>query len=275
MSQEESISVAEGYMERHNYVEKPFFNNLKSISIIFIFFAFWELLPRIEIINPAFLPPFSKVALIWLELVVSGELFTHIFISLQRALSGFLLALFIAVPLGSAIGWYKEFARFIDPLIQMYRQIPAMALFPVFILFLGIGELSKAGIVLWVSVWPILLSTIGGVKCADPLLIKVARSMGADDLRLFTQVILPGALPSIMTGVRLSASSSIMILVAAEMIGAKSGLGFMIINAQYNFEIHKMYAAIITIAIIGLLANYSLLWLERKLTAWKEELVSA
>lgn len=247
---------------------------VKGISIILIFFALWEVLPRIGVINAAFLPPLSKILVTWFQLISSGKLFVHIFISLQRAASGFFLALVISIPLGIAIGWYKGFAQFVDPLIQMYRQIPAMALFPVFLLFLGIGELSKTGMVLWVAMWPLLLSTINGVKHTDPLLIKMARSMGANDLCLLTEVILPGSLPSIMTGARLSASSSIMILVAAEMIGAKSGLGFMIINSQYNFEINQMYAAIITIALLGFGVNYALVWLEKKLTAWKEEVAT-
>jgi NitT/TauT family transport system permease protein len=247
-------------------------NFAKGSSIIFIFLALWELLPRVGIINPAFLPPVSKVFLVWTDLIFSGELFKHLFISMQRAITGFLLALFITVPLGIAIGWYKGFAQFVDPLIQACRQISAIALFPVFILFLGIGELSKTGMVAWVSMWPILLNTISGVKHADPSLIKVARSMGANSFCLLYKVILPGALPSIMTGIRLGASSAILVLVAAEMIGAKAGLGFMIINSQYNFEINQMYAAIITIAVIGLIVNYALVWLERKLTAWKEEI---
>jgi NitT/TauT family transport system permease protein len=149
-----------------------------------------------------------------------------------------------------------------------------MALFPVFIVFLGIGEISKDVMVCWSSLWPILLSTISGVKFADPLLIKVARSLGAKNFELLLKVVLPGAVPSIMTGIRLGASSAVLVLVAAEMIGAKSGLGFMIINSQYNFEIDTMYAAILTIALLGLTMNYTLVWLEKKVTAWKEEPVS-
>jgi NitT/TauT family transport system permease protein len=247
---------------------------IKGISVIFIFLALWELLPRIGIINPTFLPPVSKVFLVWTSLILSGELFKHLFVSLQRAVSGFALAFSIAIPLGIAIGWYAGFAKFIDPLVQTLRQISTMALFPVFIVFLGIGEISKDVIVCWASLWPILLSTISGVKFADPLLIKVARSLGAGKLDLLLKVVLPGAIPSIMTGVRLGASSSILVLVAAEMIGAKSGLGFMIINSQYNFEIDIMYAAILTIALLGLVINYTLVWLEKKVTAWKEEPIS-
>ncbi len=248
-------------------------DNLKSFSIIFIFLALWELLPRLGIINAAFLPPVSKIFLIWLNLIWTGELFKHLFISLQRSISGFALALIIAVPLGITIGWYKGFAKFVDPLVQTFRQTSSLALFPVFIVFLGIGETSKTVMVCWASIWPILLSTISGVKCADPLLIKVARSLGANDLRLFQKVILPGAIPSIMTGVRLSASSAILVLVAAEMIGARAGLGFMIINSQYNFEIPQMYAAIATLALLGLTVNYTLVWFEKKVTAWKENIV--
>jgi NitT/TauT family transport system permease protein len=250
-------------------------NSLKSIAAVFIFLLLWELLPRVGIINAAFLPPLSEVLITFWTLVLSGELMEHISISLQRAITGFGLALLIAIPLGIAMGWYKRFEKFVDPLLQTFRQTSALALFPVFILFFGIGEISKFAIVFWATLWPVLLSTISGVKYVDPLLIKSARAMALNDIALFKKVILPAAVPSIMTGIRLGATSSILVLVAAEMIGAKSGVGFMVINSQYNFEISKMYVAIVVLALLGLAYNYLLVWLERKATSWKEEVVGA
>lgn len=246
---------------------------LKSMVAILIFLFMWELMPRIGIINAAFLPPMSEVVVAFWSLTVSGELMEHIFISLQRAITGFGLSLIIALPLGIALGWYKGFEKFLDPLLQTFRQTSALALFPVFILFFGIGEISKFAIVFWATLWPVLLSTVSGVKYVDSLLIKSARAMAVSDIMLFQKVILPAAVPSIMTGIRLGATSSILVLVAAEMIGAKSGVGFLIINSQYNFEIPKMYVAIVTLALLGLAYNYILVWLEKKVTAWKEEVL--
>lgn len=245
--------------------------NLKGGFIIAAFLALWELLPRLGLIEAAFLPPFSNVMATFLALLLSGKLVAHTLISLQRAFIAFSLAILIGIPLGFLMGWYKEFEKIIDPLFQILRQTSALALFPAFILFFGIGEISKIAIILWVSIWEILLNTISGVKAVDPTLIKSARSMGASDVVLFRKVIFPAAIPSIMTGLRLGATASILLVVAAEMIGSNSGLGFLVISSQYNFEISEMYAAIITLALLGVLSNYTLIWIEKKATIWKEE----
>lgn len=236
--------------------------------------AIWEVAPRIGLVPAAFLPPLSQVLVATAGLAASGQLATHISISLQRALSGFLLAFIVAIPGGMIIGWYKPFERFIDPLLQSFRQTSALALFPVFILFLGIGEESKTAIVFWGAQWAMLLNTISGVKEVDPILIKAARSMAVPDRVLFRKVVFPAAIPSVITGMRLSATTSILILVAAEMIGAKAGLGFLLVNSQYNFEVDKMYSAIITLAVLGLTVNYLLVWLERRASSWKRQSVA-
>jgi NitT/TauT family transport system permease protein len=246
---------------------------LKSLVVVFLFFALWEVLPRTGIVQAMFLPPASTVVLAWIALIGSGELFANISISLQRVAAGFGLSIVVIVPVGCLIGWYKPFERFLDPLIQAFRQTSALALFPVFILFFGIGEFSKIGMVFWAAQWPILLGTISGIKNIDPLFVDVARTLGIKDFKLFIRIILPAAFPSIMTGIRLGAGASFLVLVAAEMIGAKSGLGFMIINAQYNFETPQMYSAILTISFLGMVVNYLLVWVERKAMTWKEEIV--
>lgn len=167
------------------------------------------------------------------------------------------------------MGYSKIFSDYVSPFIHFCRQIPSMALFPVFIIFFGVGEPSKIVIVFWVSVWAILLNTINGVMNVDPLLIKASRSMGGKNIAILFTVILPDSVPSIMTGVRLGAGSSVISLVAAEMLGARAGLGFRVINSQYNFQIGQMYATILTIAVIGIIINQLLVLVERRLTFWK------
>jgi NitT/TauT family transport system permease protein len=248
---------------------------IRGLAIVFMFFALWEVLPRAGVVQTMFLPPASAVFRAWYELAGSGELIKHIAISLQRVFAGFGLSIVVIIPIGCLIGWYSTFERFVDPLVQAFRQTSALALFPVFILFFGIGEFSKIGMVFWSAQWPILLGTISGIRNIDPLLVDVARTLGIKGFKLFIRIILPAAFPSIMTGIRLGAGASFLVLVAAEMIGAKSGLGFMIINAQYNFEIPQMYSAILTISLLGLAVNYLLVWIERKAMSWKEKIVPA
>ena len=239
------------------------------LAAIVSFLLVWEIAPRIGLADPVFLPPFTKVLAAFWDLLRSGELITHIAQSVRRSVLGFSLGLLVSVPLGLLIGWFPRFEEFIDPLLQTFRQTSTLALFPVFILFFGIGEISKVAIIFWGVQWAILLNTIAGVKNVDPLLIKAARSMGTSSLEIFIKVIIPAAIPSIFTGVRLSATTSILILIAAEMMGANSGLGFLLYDSEVKYKIPTMYAAIMTMSLLGLLLNYSLVAIEKRITHWK------
>lgn len=243
----------------------------RSAAII-IFLLIWEILPRFGIVSPAFLSPPTAVIVAIKDLVVSGDLWVHLNASLQRSVSGLILAIAAGVSIGILVGWFNKFEAFIDPLLQLFRQISAFALFPVFILFLGIGEASKTGIVFWASFFPILVNTVSGVKHVDKLLIDSAKSMGANQLFVFRKVIIPAAAPGIFTGIRLGGAYCITALVAAEMIGASSGLGFYILNSQEIFQIPDMYAGIILLAFLGLGLNYLLATIESQFTRWKRGL---
>lgn len=241
----------------------------KKFVAIFTLLIIWEISPRLGIVDRTFLPPFSEVIQAWWQLVLSGELLSHFKSSLARSLTGFALAILFAIPLGLLVGWYKPLAEILTPLLEVFRNTAALALLPVFILILGIGETSKISIIVYACSWPILLNTISGVKNVDPLLIKSAKSMGLSSFRLFQKVILPASIPTIFTGIRLAGASSILVLIAAEMVGAKAGLGYLINYAQYNFQVPNMYAGIITISALGLLFNWILIKLERYFTSWK------
>lgn len=233
------------------------------------FLGLWEIAPRVNLVDPTFVVPFSTaVDALW-QLAESGQLATDTSASLTRAGSGFGLALAIAIPLGLLIGWYPKVASLFSPLLELFRNTAALALLPVFTLILGIGETSKIAIVTYACVWPVLLNTISAVRSVDPLLIKSARSLGLSTPVLFWRVVLPASVPSVLTGVRLAASGSILVLIAAEMVGAKEGLGFLINASQQNFSIANMYAGIIAISLIGVIVNWLLLLVERRLTRWQ------
>ena len=238
-------------------------------GILLLVAALWETAPRVGLVEAAFLPPLSEVLATGWQLLQNGQLLSHIKASLSRSLLGFSLAILVGVPLGLAIGWYKGVADAINPLLEVLRNTAALALLPVFLLLLGIGEASKIALVIYSCTWPILLNTISGVRGVDPLLIKSARTMGLSPLQLFRKVILPAAVPTIFVGIRLAGAYSLLVLVAAEMIGAKAGLGYLIIYAQYNFQIPSMYVGILTITTLGLTFNYLLMRVERRFTSWK------
>jgi NitT/TauT family transport system permease protein len=229
----------------------------------------WEIAPRLGWVDAIFIPPFSEVAAAWWQLLASGELPMHIQASLLRSAIGFILAVIVAIPLGFLMGRYERFEKATDLLVQSLRNTPQFALLPVFIIVMGIGEASKIAITFYSAVWFILVNTISGVKGVDPLLIKAARSMGTTDAAIFSRVLLPASIPSIVSGARLGVKASIVSVIGAEMLAAKSGLGFLVQHSQLMMEIPQMYAGIITITVIGLVTNYALVWFERKAMAWK------
>jgi NitT/TauT family transport system permease protein len=240
-----------------------------GVPLILAIVALWELAPRLGLLSPIFFPPFSEVARAWLDLAAGGSLLSDVAASLRRCASGFVLALLVAVPLGLLMGSYRNFERFTDLFIQTLRNTPQYALLPLFVLTMGIGEASKIAITFYASMWMLLINTISGVKAVDPLLVKAARSMGANDLDLFRQVVLPASVPSIAAGARLAVKASVVSVIGAEMLAAQSGVGHLIQNAQLMMRVPEMYAGILTLTFIGTTINYLLVWLERKATVWK------
>ncbi|QIK46642.1 ABC transporter permease [Gordonia hongkongensis] len=242
---------------------------VQSSAVLIVLAIVWEVAPRIGLVDATFLPPLSTVLETLVELAANGQLWEHVSASLGRAIQGFTIAVIIAVPLGLLIGWYRTVAEWLNPALELFRNTAPLALLPVFVLILGIGETSKVALVIYACVFPILLNTISGVRNVDPLLIKSARSLGLSPFRLFQKVVLPAALPTVFTGLRLSAAASILVLIAAEMVGANAGLGFLIMASQLNFQIPAMYAGILTIALVGVVFNVVLVQIERRLSSWR------
>jgi NitT/TauT family transport system permease protein len=235
-----------------------------------LFLAVWELAPRVGLVSSTYLSPPSAV-------VVSlyahcSEIVEHFLISLKRVLLGLLISTTVGLIFGLFIGYFKKTEKYLDLLFQSFRQMSAFALFPVFILLFGLGELSKTLIIFWASMWPILLNTASGVKHVDRALIRSALSMGASRSYIFLKIILPAAAPEIFTGVRLGGSYAVMAVVAAEMIGATAGLGYLIMYSQETFDTPSMYGGIVSLALLGLGLNYVLHLTEKFFTSWHTEL---
>jgi NitT/TauT family transport system permease protein len=241
----------------------------KSVAIL-AFLLIWELAPRLGLVDRAFLPPLSDILVHGYYFAASGQLWPHIVVSLTRAAGGFVLGAVIAVPLGILLGWYDQVERYLDPLLQVFRQFNAISLLPVFILFFGVGYFTKVVIIFWVVFWPILLSTTSGVRYVDSTLVKYARSLAMSDWQIFSTIVAPSALPSIISGMRLAATYALLMLVLSEEVGASSGLGYLVENAQYIFGIQILYLAMVVLVLLGLLANQSFRVVERHFMRWKE-----
>ncbi|MET1063228.1 MAG: ABC transporter permease, partial [Aeromicrobium sp.] len=200
-------------VRHHSRFRKRFGRATRGIAGIVALAVIWEVAPRTAVVDPHFVPPLSEVLDAWWGLVQSGELWTHLRASLVRSGVGFGLAVLLAIPLGAAVAWYSLLRDVATPVLEIFRNTAALALLPVFVLILGIGETSKIALVVYACFFPVLLSTITGVRTVDPLLLKSARSLGLRPLQLFTKVTLPAAVPTIFTGVRMAGAASILVLV--------------------------------------------------------------
>lgn len=234
------------------------------------FVVLWQVSSMQGWVNPAVFPPLDSIATALWKGFASGALLDDIAISLQRSGLAFGAAVALGIPLGLFMGQIAAVERALDPILQLFRQTSALALYPVFILLLGLGEASKVFVIFWATLFPVLLATIGGVKQVDRKLVEMAQTFGAGRLTVFRRVVLPASVPAIFVGLRLSATTALLLLIAAEMIGANKGVGFQVMNAQYNFQIPLMFAAIFLLAGLGLAANLVLVLLQRRLCRWAE-----
>ncbi|MEE9594923.1 MAG: ABC transporter permease, partial [Candidatus Hydrothermarchaeales archaeon] len=215
---------------------------MRKIIPILAFFAVWEIIARSSIVHPLLLSPPTAVFQAILRLLATGELLVHTRASLSRALIGFAIGSAIAIPHGISIAWFKRVEEASSPLIDLFRPVPIAALIPVFMLWFGIGNASKIALIAYGCYFPTVLNTMAGVKNVDANLIKVAKLFGATRLQTLTKVVLPAAFPFILTGLRYSLSLSLILLVISEMIAAREGLGYLILDAEYTFKTEVMFA---------------------------------
>ena len=233
--------------------------------------ALWELLTRTGWVPPLFLPSPLGVLGAGGEMLRSGELLAHVATSLGRILLGFGLGAVGGVAVGLAVGVSGLAEAVGNPVIAATFPIPKIALLPLLILWLGIGEASKVAVIMLGVFFPMAINTYTGVRHADPLLLRAAMSFGASRWSLIRKVMLPSALPMIFAGLKLGAGTSLLLLVAAEMIAANSGIGFLILNAQNLMETTTLMVGIVLLSLLGLASHWLLTRLERLAIPWKAE----
>jgi NitT/TauT family transport system permease protein len=228
--------------------------------------------PYVGLTDGRFIPPLSTIIADAFKLVLNGTLFLHIASSCQRVLIGLFLALAVAIPSAICLaGFFPRLTKFLNPLLIILGNINPFALFPLFILLFGVGEVAKLAIIFWSSLFPILNFSIYGVTNVDQQLIKAARGMGADKMSIFWKVVIPGALPSIFTGFKMGATTAFLFLIAAEMLAANSGLGYLVHNASLNYYIPRIYVGVLGIAILGMGFTLLINKAEKLLLGYKEE----
>jgi len=247
-----------------------------KLSGIAFFLILWEVLPRVGALDPQFLPTFTATVSEVCKMLFSGVIFTSAMVSLWRALIGLIIAAAVALPLGLWIGTEGiTIERRIRPLLRLLSQVNPFSLMPVFILFFGIGEVVKLMVVAWVCLWPLLFNTIEGVKNADPALVKTANAMCAGRLGALATVVLPGASAFIFAGLRVGVEMSFFMLIAAEMVGATDGLGWLLHNSAMNYQIGRIYASSLVTVLLSFGLSLLLKFLQNRLFFWKEEALNS
>jgi NitT/TauT family transport system permease protein len=204
------------------------------------------------------------------QLLADGTLEKDIAASLLRVLTGFLLGVAVAIPVGFLMGWYGTVRGLVEPWVQFFRTIPPLAIIPLAIVLMGIGETPKIFVIFLASFLASVIATFQGVVNVDKTLINAARVLGAKDGTIFARVVVPASMPFILVGMRVGLGSSWATLVAAELIAAQEGLGYRMQSAQLYYDLPTIFVGLISIGILGLLMDRILLFAEKHLTSWQE-----
>ena len=228
-----------------------------AISVISVVagLGIWEIGAR-NFVDPFFLPPVSAIFLGAVELYHRGVLFTHIGASFARILTGFALGSIVSIPIGLLVGHYLTARRIIDPYIHFLRFIPAIALVTLFIVWFGVGEVSKILLVMYATAFIVIINTATGVATMHPNKRLAALTLGATPWQTFRLVTIPAAVPAIYVGMRLALAGSFMVIVAVEMLAAESGRGYLIWTSKLYFRIDCMFVGIFLLGLSGLLTDF-------------------
>ncbi|HEY2229860.1 MAG TPA: ABC transporter permease [Xanthobacteraceae bacterium] len=231
----------------------------------------WELAADTGLIDIRFFPAPSAIIAKLVEMARSGEITENVLISLQRIALGFLLGGVPAIVIGIAMGIWRPIRAIVDPLIVATYPIPKSSLLPLILLIFGLGEMSKVVMVAIGVFYPMAINATAGVLQINQIYLDVGKSFKASPWDTFRTIALPGALPFIMTGVKLGAGLALILIAIAEMVGAKSGIGYMIWSAWETFAVAKMYVGLFVIALIGFAISLILNEIERWLIRWKAD----
>lgn len=242
---------------------------LVSITSPVLLLIFWELLVRLGLLDSRFFPAPSSIVSTFIRLLVSGELFTHVSISLVRIAVGFLIGGIPGLLLGILMGLSRIVRAALNPMVGALYPIPKTAIFPLLLVIFGIGEPSKYAFVAIGVFFIVLLNTMAGVMGIEPVYLDVGKNFGASRRDVFFTIALPGALPMIFTGIRLAWGNALLLIVVAELLGARTGLGAFIWSAWQTFQIEHMYVGFVVVSFIGYVSFLILDELQRWFIPWK------
>jgi NitT/TauT family transport system permease protein len=245
-------------------------------AAVILFLTAWELVGNtLQLINPMFMSAPSFVFKAAFQLFASGEIFNDLYVSGIEFFWGYMLSVVVAIPFGIAIGWYKRFAYICDPFVNAMNATPRIALLPLVIIWLGIGIISKVGIIFLGALFPLLINTRDGVKTTPHNLLTAARSFGASDWQIFRSVVFPSTVPFILTGLRLAVGRALIGVMVGELYAATAGIGFMITVAGATFQTDKVFVGVLIFAISGMTLTSVIDHFERRFDKWRPKVGAA
>ncbi len=268
-----SAEVPQVRVRRRIPAQPPWFARWESLlfgsgTVIFVL-AVWQAIASARIVPPLFLPgPFA----IWeafVAYVADGSIWTDLAASGLELIYGYGLAIIVALPLGLLMGWYRRVNMSLDPIVNFMNAMPRIALVPLLIIWFGIGIWSKVAVIFLSSIFPILINTQAGIRNLDAGWIKAARSFGGSDLQLFRTVALPGAVPFILTGMRIGVGHALIGVVVGELVAARAGIGLMMATAGAGFQTAKVFAGLMIVSLAGVFLVGMISLVERRFQAWR------
>ena len=230
----------------------------------------WEAVARFNLVDSQALPPLSKVAVAWVDLMRDGELVTNGAVSLYRGSVGLLIAILIGGGLGMAMARWRVFDVFVNPLVQLFYPLPKSALIPVTVIWLGFGDGSKILLIFLACMIPVTIGAYNGARGSEQVLVWSARSMGASRLRMMWDVVMPSALPELLNGVRTALALAFILLVSSELIVSQQGFGYLIGYLGSTGSYEGMYAVVLTVAFLGFAADRVYQLIMQWLLRWRE-----
>lgn len=239
-----------------------------GFALVLVLLGLWESLSRSMPGLEVLLPPFSTVASAFWGMTWSGELALHTLATLKKFFYGYATGIVVGVPLGILIGYFRPLYNLTEPTLELLRPAPAIAILPLAVLILGLDLRMQTFVIAWAAFWPILSSATDGVRGIDPILLDTARTYGYRGGRLFRRVVLPGALPYAMSGLRLALTFALILAVFVEMFTSGSGLGFLISHYRETLGVAEIYAAILAVALLGYALNEIFVRIERQAIRW-------
>ncbi|MCL2001717.1 MAG: ABC transporter permease [Planctomycetes bacterium] len=245
-----------------------------SVIGVLSFLFFWQMLVATGMVLPRYLAPPTRVIVTFFDKLTNpnpdgSTLPVNILVSLQVSLSGFIAAVVLGIPLGLLMGWYKGIDKFIRPVFELLRPIPPVAWIPLTIIWFGIGLSAKAFIIFFSAFVPCVINAYTGIRMANQVFIDVAKTFGASNLRTFMRVGVPSSLPMVFAGIRIALANSWTTLVAAEMLAANAGLGFMILMGRQFVRPDIIILGMLVIGVIGVILTFALSKVENRLVGWR------